>query len=253
MLHTKRKKKNQKLLAWSAIGWIQKSHSLRKEAALEAGGTAADLLPDGSRVNRLWLGWLISLMLGRVVPVMLWVVLITPCRALLSWVEHIPWQSCFQSGCFLLLLCKSNLSVTISTLPCFHSCNEFHTAFHPFQIIPTKMRGKIIRFFRFIHTSIEQRLSHPLWLSHVGHMPAAAAKYSPQALSIFTVLHEYRTTCCLQILSFSKDFSKMNKLKQTISSILLYIWMLYRNSAATQLLLLLPFCLFVACICTKLQ
>ncbi len=67
------------------------------------------LLPDGNRVNRLWLGWvlsfsilqtlcmlsipLISIMLGRWVPMMFWVVLITHCRALLSWAVHKPRQS----------------------------------------------------------------------------------------------------------------------------------------------------------------
>ena len=51
------------------------------------------LLTDGSRVNRLWLGWVlsfsvltsqISLMLGRKVPLMFWAVLMTLCRGMLS-------------------------------------------------------------------------------------------------------------------------------------------------------------------------
>lgn len=60
------------------------------------------------KINRLWLQWIlsfnihwalgrhltspISMKLGKWVPVMFWVVLITCCRALLSWAIHIPYQ-----------------------------------------------------------------------------------------------------------------------------------------------------------------
>ncbi len=68
-------------------------------------------LPDGSRVSRLWLRWVLSfsslwalrrpsphsLMLGRWVPMMFWAVLITRCRALLSWAVTNPCHYCHYS------------------------------------------------------------------------------------------------------------------------------------------------------------
>ncbi len=66
------------------------------------------LLPDGRRVNKLWVGWilsfcilwalhrhlssLISLMVGKWVPVIFCAILITHCRVLLSWAMHVPSQ-----------------------------------------------------------------------------------------------------------------------------------------------------------------
>ena len=95
---------------WSLTAWGEKllcSLSVRQR-------TLWYLLPDSSRANRLWLGRVSSFsvlrtllrflthhMFCRWVPVTIWAVLITRCRLFLSSL----WS--FQSGCFLLLLCKS--------------------------------------------------------------------------------------------------------------------------------------------------
>ncbi len=81
------------------------------------------LLPDGSSVNRLWLGWVfsffwalcchltspMSLILCGWVPLMLWEVLITHCRAFLSGATHEPCQTAMFPFRMLSLAPLSNL------------------------------------------------------------------------------------------------------------------------------------------------
>lgn len=78
-------------------GWTEEPHSLRKEAALQSGGTAADapvLLARRQEGQRTAVGTdivfkcprlpsSISPMLSRWIPVKIWAVLTTCCRALL--------------------------------------------------------------------------------------------------------------------------------------------------------------------------